>query len=113
MNHDAFARVDLAIADGTHAELQALGLALAARSCAVALRLGEPQRDSYLTIEEAASIAKLPRRRLYSLARNKPWAVSIGRTIRVKEAGFRAFLERRLTSRAASRPRTRRYIKAS
>jgi hypothetical protein len=100
-NGNPFAALDAAIADsGSPAELASLALGLAARMAALAVKVGAPQSDGLLTVEEACSIALVRPRRLYSWSRGKAWAVRPPGTnvVRVKEAGFRRWLEgKRLT----------------
>lgn len=47
-----------------------------------------PPEPEYLTVEEACASARMPRRRLYSLARGAPWAVRVGRRLVVEKNSF-------------------------
>jgi hypothetical protein len=54
-----------------------------------------PGELKLLSIEEAAYLARCPRRRLFSLARRAAWAVRIGRRLLVDDVQFRRWLRTR------------------
>jgi hypothetical protein len=50
-----------------------------------------PQRTRLISVDRAAELASLPRRRVFSLARSAPWAHRIGRRrLLIDERGFLA-----------------------
>jgi len=51
-----------------------------------------PRELRLLSVDEASELARLPRRRLFSLARRAPWALRVGRRLLVEETGFRKAL---------------------
>lgn len=94
---DPFQALDVAIADAGPAERAALVVQLAARLAALGARLGKPEADTLLTVEEACAIARVSRRRLYSWSRGKAWADRPPGThlVRIHEAALRAWLSRK------------------
>ena len=73
-----------------HGALYEAAARLLNRQVEAAIRPPEPR---FLTVDQASEVSGyLPKRRIYSLARNQPWAVRIGRTLRVEENGFRRWL---------------------
>jgi len=52
-----------------------------------------PRELRLLSVDEASEIARLPRRRLFSLARRAPWAVRVGRRLLVEDGAFRRWLD--------------------
>jgi hypothetical protein len=94
----AFASLDSAIADAASAaELSSLALGLASRMATVAVKVAAPEGDGLLTVAEACNIALVRPRLLYSWSRGKSWAIRPPGTgvLRVKEAGFRKWLEKK------------------
>ena len=66
--------------------------------------MGTPAPENLLEAEDAAAIAKVPIRRIWSWSRArdaKVWASHLGpRTLRIREREFRAYLENKRLTRA-------------
>jgi hypothetical protein len=63
-----------------------------------------PPQLRLLTADEAAALGRMPRRRVYSLARHAPWAVRVGRRLLVDEAAFRRALTAQVRGRHERAP---------
>jgi len=97
--------VDPAGLPGVIGQLEALRAHAWARMTAIAAT----PTFKLITIEEAVEIARVPKRRIRSWARSAPWAVRLGRRVRVEETVFRRWL---LSSVPGERERTRTRKKA-
>ncbi len=109
--------IDALIADGSPADRAALVVQLAARLAALGAKMGAPALETLLEVEEAANIARVRPRRIWEWSRAKDaqsWAVHLGpRTLRVREAAFRAWWEKRVLTWARSHgKRTKRRERA-
>lgn len=63
-----------------------------------------PREVRLLTVDEASDLARLPRRRIYSLSRGAAWAVRVGRKLLVEESAFRRALAPGSDVRGAHEP---------
>ena len=76
-------------------QLAALQAALAAKfqaaPVAVARVAERPDRDSFLTVEEAAQVLRVPTSWLYRRSKELPFAKQFGGTLRFSERGLRAW----------------------
>ncbi len=94
-------RADLlrSIADAEPSALPALlGMIEEARGACWARLTAEAAKApelKFLSVDEAADLARLPRRRVFSLARSAPWAARVGRRLLIEEGAFRRWLDAR------------------
>jgi hypothetical protein len=105
MFEGALAALDQALEELPARDRPAAIVALSARVAALGARLVEAPAERWLTLSEAADVARAPERRIRSWARGKAWAANPGgRGLLIEEAGFRSWLARPRSQRAAAVP---------
>jgi hypothetical protein len=100
MDTTPLAALDQLIDDASPSEKAALVVALSARLAVLGATLSAPaDAETLLEPEEAASIAKVPVRRVWSWSRAadaQEWAVHLGpKTLRIRESAWRAYWEKK------------------
>ena len=92
---ELLAKVELAAEADLPVVLGALEQARARAWARLTAAASAAPAPKFLTVDEAAELARLPRRRIFSLARSKPWAKPVGRRLLIEERGFMAWIRDR------------------